>query len=166
MNTADDHETELALGPLDRLDDAVLHDLRAVLDIVDPVPPTLTDDVKFRLSVRALEAEVAEIVATSLEAIGARGTDYDRATSVTFTSDSLSVMVTIDERTTKTAGISGWTSDGGVEVELRERSRSRTTTSDAHGRFAFEDVERGLVHFVFRHDDAGVSPVITPAIEI
>lgn len=166
MNAFDDREDHLARGGIDAIDDAVLADLRAALEAIDPVPPTLTEEVKFRLTVAALEADVAEIVATSSELAGARGTSYDRATSVTFTSGALSAMVTIDEEGTRPASITGWTSEGGVEVELRERSRTRTTTSDSHGRFSFTDVQRGLVHFVFRHGSAGVAPVITPAIEI
>ncbi len=166
MNAPDDREDSLARGGIDAIDDAVLADLRAALEAIDPVPPTLTDDVKFRLTVAALEADVAEMVATSSELAGVRGTSYDRATSVTFTSGALSAMVTIDEQSAHAVSITGWTSEGGVEVELRERSRTRTTTSDAHGRFSFADVQRGLAHFVFRHGSAGVAPVITPAIEI
>jgi hypothetical protein len=166
MNAPENREDSLARGGLDAIDDAVLAQLRAALEAIDPVPSTLTDEVKFRLSVAALEADIAEIVATSSELAGVRGTSYDRATSVTFTSGALSAMVTIDEQASGAASITGWTSEGGVEVELRERSRTRTSISDAHGRFSFADVQRGLVHFVFRHGSAGVAPVITPAIEI
>ena len=166
MNTYDDHESRLAGSPMDAGDDAILAHLRGALDVIDPVPPHLAEEVKFRMTVAALEAEIAEIVTTSAETVGARGTSYDRATTVTFASDSLSAMVTIDEGSGQNVRISGWTSEGGVEVELRERSRSRTTTSDAQGRFSFDDVERGLVHFVFRQETGGVAPVITPALEI
>lgn len=167
MNQFDDFESALAEGRLDDEDTRVLATLRAALDAVDPPPRDLAESVKFRLTVAALEAEVADMVASSPELAGARGTTYHRAATVTFSSETLSAMVSIEPDDAGTSTISGWTSEGDVEVELRERSRTRTTTSDAHGRFRFSGVERGLTHFVFRAHGAGDSPpVITPAIEI
>jgi hypothetical protein len=167
MDAFGDLERTLAGEPIDEIDERVLGELRAVLDSVDPPPSNLADDVKFRLTVAALEADVAEMVATNPELAGARGTTYNRATTVTFYSDLLSVMVSIELGDAGPATISGWTSEGGVEVELRERSRTRSVISDEQGRFSFLDVERGLVHFVFRlQSDDTVAPVITPAIEI
>ena len=46
--------------------------------------------------------------------------------------------------------IVGWVTETGVEVELRERGRTRTTEVDPEGRFTFGGVERGLVNFVLR----------------
>ena len=113
------------------------------------MPADLVDRVKFAMSVAALEAEVAEIVSSAtLETV--RGTDYDRADTVTFASEGLSVMVTIEHGAATRADIVGWVSEGDVEVELRERGRTRTTVVDDEGRFTFPAVERGLVNFVLR----------------
>jgi hypothetical protein len=167
MNDFDNLETTWAEETLDDADAQVLDDLREALTVLDPPPRHLADEVRFRMTVAALEADIAEMVTHTPELAGSRGTTYERASSVTFSSGGMSAMVTIEAGESAPATITGWTSVGGVEVELRERSRTRTVSSDEQGRFSFLDVERGLVHFVFRlKSDDTVAPVITPAIEI
>jgi hypothetical protein len=96
-----------------------------------------------------------------------RSTQYDRAGTVTFSSDQLSAMISIEVVDGGTARVSGWVTSGPTHVELRERSRTQETTTDEEGRFTFTSVERGLVHLVMRRlDDPDGRPVITPAIEI
>ncbi len=166
MNATPDPEIVLAAGALDDVDAQLLEQVRHLHEVVDPVPADLVDRVKFAMSVAALEAELAEIVSSAtLETV--RGTDYDRADTVTFASEGLSVMVTIEHGRSTRADIAGWVSQGEVEVELRERGRTRTTMVDDEGRFAFTGVERGLVNFVLRRrDDTEAPPIITPAIEL
>jgi len=166
MNTAPDPETTLAAGPLDAVDTVVLQQVRHLHEVLDPPPTDLTDRIKFAMSVAALEAEVAEIVSSAtLETV--RGTEYDRADTVTFASDGLSVMVSIEHGETTKVDIVGWVSEPDVEVELRERGRTRTTDVDGEGRFSFAAVERGLVNFVLRRrGDTSAPPIITPAIEL
>jgi hypothetical protein len=166
MNAAPEPEVTLAAQPIDALDLHLLEALRHIHEDLDPVPGDLVDRIKFAMTVAALEAEVAEIVSSAtLETV--RGTVYDRANTVTFASEGLSVMVSIEHGATTKADIVGWVSEGDVEVELRERGRTRTTTVDAEGRFTFIGVERGLVNFVLRReDDAATPPIITPAIEL
>lgn len=161
-----DRESVLAAGPIDAEDTSALALLREAIGEYDPPPPGLVERITFAMTVRALEAEVAEIILGGVGA-GVRSTAYDRASTLTFGSDNLSIMVTLDDLGDGRTRVTGWTSLGGVEVELRERARTRTTTSDTHGRFTFKSVERGIVHFVFRRDpDDGFSPLITPGIEI
>ena len=157
----------LAAEPLDAQDELALATVRSIFAASDPVPPGLTERVKFAMTVASLEAEVAEITRTSAEAVGVRTTVYDRAATVTFSTDTLSAMVTIESVDGVRSRISGWVSDGPTAVELRERSRTQTTETDTEGRFTFVGVERGLVHLVLRRIDLPDSrPVITPAIEI
>lgn len=166
MNTSPDPETTLAAGALDAADAQLLERIRHLHDVLDPAPADLVDRVKFAMSVAALEAEVADIVSSAtLETV--RGTDYDRADTVTFASDGLSVMVSIEHGPSTRADIVGWVSEGDVEVELRERGRVRTTLVDEEGRFSFTAVERGLVNFVIRRrGNSEAAPIITPAIEL
>ncbi|GAA4410686.1 hypothetical protein GCM10023168_30630 [Fodinibacter luteus] len=166
MNASPDRETTLAAQPLDAVDLHLLDTLRHLHEDLDPVPGELADRVKFAMTVAALEAEVAQIVSSAtLETV--RGTDYDRADTVTFASDGLSVMVSIEHGATTRVDIVGWVSETGVEVELRERGRTRTAVVDEEGRFTFSGVERGLVNFVLRRGaDSGSPPIITPAIEL
>ena len=166
MNASPEPEITLAAGALDDVDAHLLGQVRHLHEALDPAPADLVDRIKFAMSVAALEAEVAEIVSSAtLETV--RGTDYDRADTVTFASDGLSVMVSIEHGPSTRADIVGWVSEADVEVELRERGRTRTALVDEEGRFSFTAVERGLVNFVLRrHGDSGAPPIITPAIEL
>lgn len=166
MSTDFDWEAA-ADGQLDDDDVRTLMALREIWQASDPVPAGLADRARFAMTVAALEAEVAEITTATPQESGVRSTVYDRATTVTFSSDSLSAMITIEAVEDGTARISGWVTSAPATVELRERSRTRETIADSAGRFTFTSVERGLVHLVMRsaHDPLA-RPVITPAIEI
>ena len=136
--TADREWDALADEPIDDQDLRTLSGLRAILQASDPVPSGLAERAKFAMSVAALEAEIAEITTTTAELAGVRSTDYDRAGTITFSSEQLSAMITI---------------------ELVDGNEA--------GRFTFTSVQRGLVHLVMRRlDDPQSRPVITPAIEI
>jgi hypothetical protein len=152
---------------LDDLDIRALATLRTVWEASDPVPVGLEDRVKFAMTVAALEADVAEIASGTVESAGVRATAYDRAATITFSSETLSAMITIEIVDGTSARLSGWVTTGPTQVELRERSRTQETTADDAGRFSFASVERGLAHLVMRRlDDPDSRPVITPAIEI
>ncbi|PKW26855.1 hypothetical protein [Phycicoccus duodecadis] len=165
MTPTPEHEFLLAAAPLDEVDDLVLAELRDLYAHHDPMPGDLLDRIKFSMSIASLEAEVAEIVSSASLAT-VRGTEYDRVETVTFASDGLSVMVSTEPSGAGRADVLGWSSEGLIEVELRERGRTRTTTADDEGRFTFIGVERGLVSFVLRRTDPEAPPVITPAIEL
>ena len=163
-----DHDLEaLAAEPIDEADLRALATLRSILQASDPVPGGLAERAKFAMSVAALEAEIAEITTTTAELAGVRSTDYDRAGTITFSSEQLSAMITIELVDGTDARLSGWVTTGPTHIELRERSRTQETTTDDAGRFTFTAVQRGLVHLVMRRlDDPESRPVITPAIEI
>ena len=156
---------DLARGPMDPEDIKILGALREMWNAVDPVPDGLADRIQFAMNVAALEAEVARIVEES-EALAYVRSTYERATSVTFETSSVSAMLDIDEVGPDTVEITGWVSVKPMEVELRERSRSRFTHTDANGRFEFTGITRGLVHLVLRANEPGSRAIITPAIEL
>jgi hypothetical protein len=166
MNPGTDPELALAAGALDALDDRLLDDLRHLHTTLDPVPADLADRVKFAMSVAALEAQVADLVSSAtLETV--RAAEYDRAHTVTFTADDLSVMVSIEGGSSTRVDVVGWVNEPEVEVELRERGRTRSTVVDEDGRFSFAAVERGLVSFVLRRQgQPSAPPIITPATEL
>lgn len=168
MTHRDDLE-RLATAELDATDGQILRDLRALWTAVDPPPPGLTERVQFAMTVAALEAEVARIVQEGADGLATPvRSDYEQVSTITFASESVSAMIDIEaDRTPGLRAVHGWVSESGIEVELRERHRCRRTLVDATGRFAFEQVEAGLVHFVFRPaDGTDDRPVITPAIEL
>ena len=170
MTIPDDIE-RLAADALDDTDEKILADLRRMWDGADPPPEGLAERIRFAMTVASLEAEVARIVQegaleSSARSVGARST-YERASTVTFTSGSLSAMIDLESADDGRVRVNGWVSETAVEVELRERQDTRTSPVDATGRFGFGAVERGLVHFVFRRtDDPTARPVITPTIEL
>lgn len=168
MTHHDDIEA-LAMGTLDETDDQILGELRGIWSTLDPPPDGLTERVQFAMTVAALEAEVARIVREGADesALAVRS-EYERISTVTFASESVSAMIDIEEEGTDGArSVHGWVSENAIEVELRERHRSRRSAVDAAGRFSFAQVEPGLVHFVFRHTaERDDRPVITPAIEL
>jgi len=156
-------------------DKAALETLRRMWQDRDPVPPDLADRIWFVLSMENLEAELMMLSASyDAEPAGARG--EERARNVTFTSDSLSVMVTISEDAPRVR-LDGWIGDGGgLTVALREMpnggsaTHELSTTADEDGRFAFFDLGHGLIQLVFQPTrGARLSlgqPVVTPAVQI
>lgn len=155
----------LAMMELDDVDEQILTDLRALWTATDPPPAELAERIQFAMTVATLEADVARIVEESVATAGVRST-YERVNTVTFTSESVSAMIDIEVADSR-VDVHGWVSESPIEVELRERHGSRTAMADATGRFVFENVDRGMVHFVFRQAGGGPArPVITPAIEL
>jgi len=161
---------ELALGLLDDLDERLLRELAAVYEAVDPVPDGLVERLQFGVTLDALEAEVARLQRLEAEPAGARSGDADAtsAQTVTFTSASLTTMITITPAGPDRGRVDGWIAPGGgVAVELRVVAGQLHTTADADGRFVFPDVPRGLAQFVLRPPDPQAHPaVITPSIEL
>lgn len=155
----------LASEPMDEQDLRILDTLRSMWESADPVPTGLTECIRFAMSVASLEAEVARIVEQSDALAGVRST-YERATSVTFETSSLSAMLDIDQIDADHVDLTGWVSITDVEVELRERHRSTFVQADSNGRFEFRGIERGLVHLVIRPSEPGSQTVITPALEL
>jgi hypothetical protein len=145
-----------------------LETLRLMWTERDPVPADLADRVSVALAMSDLDAELLELVEGMLSSAGARG--EERTRTVTFSSETLSVMVTID------AGpggvrLDGWIADGGgLRVELRTPMAGRDTLADEDGRFAFDAVPPGLVRLVVHPTDGATlvlaRPVTTPGLEI
>jgi hypothetical protein len=157
---------ELAAGEIDDVDLANLARVAALHDALDPVPGGLVDRIRFGITLDALHAELAELQRSG-DLAGVRGDATADAQTVTFTSASLSTMVTITATAADRVRIDGWIAPGGgVAVELRITDDVLSTTSDADGRFVFEDVPRGLAQFTLRAPLAGQPPVVTPSIEL
>ncbi|MEE8600623.1 carboxypeptidase regulatory-like domain-containing protein [Euzebya tangerina] len=156
---------------LDEIDDQILGEVRSLYQRVDPVPPELGDRLKFALTVQALHAEVAELTEVPLAAARASQPDLqgaELAQTITFTSGSLSVMISLADSTSDEVSVDGWVTRGGARIELQVANTVYETVADEHGRFVFEAVPHGPAHVVIwpnpeRSDDR---PVITPTIEL
>jgi hypothetical protein len=158
---------ELAAGQIDDEDLRTLHKMGALYETLDPVPSGLVERIQFGMTLDALHAEIAELVRSS-DLVGVRSGDATEVQTVTFTSTSLTTMVTITPTSGDRVRIDGWAAPGaGVSVELRTSEATLQTTADDDGRFVFEDVPRGLAQFVLRPPAGSAQPpVVTPSIEI
>ena len=148
--------------PMDDIDLAILDALHQTLALADPVPAGLVDDIEFRLSVAAMNAELAML---SDEPVGVRAPTAESADSVTFTSSTMTLMVVIG-RDDGQLRIDAWVSGGGITVELIQGTDRTAAVSDVNGRVSWFPVQPGLARFLISPITAGGRPVITPAIEL
>lgn len=155
-------------GPLDDTDLAVLAELRDMFQAADPMPPDLPERIRFSLALRDLEVEVARLVADEdQELIAARGPEQSR--TITFDSDSLTIMIRIDLNRDGTARVDGWLAPAqSREVEMKTTAATLSVASDGQGRFAFASVPRGTAQLIVRPAESGSSgsgrSVVTPAL--
>jgi hypothetical protein len=158
---------QLAAGEPDATDERALHRLAGIYDTLDPVPDGLVERIQFGITLDALHAEIAELQRSG-DLVGVRAEEMTEARTVTFTSTTLTTMVTITPLSAERARIDGWVAPGGgVTVEARTGEGIATAVADADGRFVFEDLARGMVQFTVRPPEGITNPpVLTPTIEI
>ena len=71
------------------------------------MPPDLPERIRFSLALRDLEFEVARLSAEEDQLmLAARGTEQSR--TITFDSDSLTIMIRVDSNQDGTARVDGW----------------------------------------------------------
>jgi hypothetical protein len=144
-------------------DDALLAAVAAVLDAADPVPPGLVDRVRFAIELDDVDAELSRLVEMS-SLVAARSEEFTRL--VTFQGDTLTIMVTLEQRADGTTRIDGWLTPAACRrIEVRCPAGPRSTESDDTGRFSLDAVPAGTVRLVV-HDPGGTHRVITPTIEL
>ena len=168
MNTSPDRETELAGQPLDNQDLAVLNALRALYDETDPMPDGLVERIQFEITLDALEAELATLMQLDLADAGARGTATEAVRTITFTSESLTTMVTLTPQPGGGVRVDGWAAPGaGIRVEVLLAGGPRETYADEDGRFVFDALPTGLAKFALHlQTENGSSTVMSPTIEL
>lgn len=143
----------------------VLPQIRDLWSRLDPVPARLTDDIKYAMTVRLLEAEVAELMQVPEMATRATGADLTR--SISFTGARLSLMVMATEQDEGMLRLDCWVTVGGAVVELHAADQVREETADEFGRLVFTDVPSGSMHFITWSDASREErPVITPNVEL
>lgn len=151
------------MAPLDDLDEAMLAGVRQYWEHYDPMPPALVEHIQFTIDLDAVDLEVSRLVGME-QLAAARADEHTRL--ITFQSDSLTVMITIDPRSDGSIRIDGWLTPGASHrVEVRNESSSLSTLSDDNGRFALDPVPSGIMQLVV-HLDGTSRKVITPSIAI
>lgn len=145
-------------------DDTELLDVvRQVLDGADPVPAGLVDRVRFAIELDDIDVELSRLVAMPVLA-AARSDEFARL--VTFQSDSLTIMVTLEQGADGTTRIDGWLTPAACRrIEVRCTTGPMSTESDDTGRFSLNAVPAGNVRLVV-HDATSPLRVITPTIQI
>jgi hypothetical protein len=153
--------------PLDEGDVALFRAIREMFLAVDPMPASLPERIRFSLALRELEFEVARLSAEEDERLLlARGAEQSR--TITFDSESLTIMIRIDLNGDGTARLDGWIAPPQRRVvDLRTGSDQITVDTDDRGRFVFSRVPRGSAQLVVRArpEQPGSGPsVVTPAL--
>ena len=167
---------QLAQGAVDDVDVAALAGVRRVLELVDPVPAGLVERSLLSMSLASLDAQLMDLLELddlhadagegALRHQGA-GASATTARTVTFTSASLSMMITLTTHD-GTVRVDGWVSPPREldVVLLRTGAPAQAVTADAGGRLAFAQVARGLVAFVLQEPGSDRALLTTPIIEI
>ena len=92
--------------PLDETDFGLLDGIRELFQATDPMPADLPERIRFSLALRDLEIEMARLAEEDQLAVAARGTEQSR--TITFDSDSLTIMIRIEANRDGTARVDGW----------------------------------------------------------
>ena len=159
--------------PLDDTDLAILDDLRQLFQAADPMPADLPERIRFALELPDLEYEVALLAAEEDQRLAAsRGAEQSR--TITFDSDSLTIMIRIDANSDGTSRVDGWLAPPERRrIELRIPGGALLAAADEHGRFVFGHVPHGTAQLIVRAGEEGGPEtgeagrtVITPALMI
>jgi hypothetical protein len=152
--------------PLDDADFGLLDEIRELFEAVDPMPSDLPERIRFSLALRDLEVEVARLAQEDQPAVAARGTEQSR--TITFDSDSLTIMIRIDANRDGTVRVDGWLAPPQRrEIEMKTTADPLTAASDEQGRFVFARVPRGTAQLIVHPAESmsrDARSVITPAL--
>lgn len=161
-------EAALAAEELDTSDLAVLNSIRAYYDESDPLPDGLVDRIQFEITLDALHAEVATLTRMDLVSQGVRSAATEAVRTITFTSESLTTMVTITPQPDGSVRVDGWAAPGaGLRVEVLLAAGPRETHADEDGRFVFEGLPTGLAKFALHvPKDKEYATVLSPTVEL
>lgn len=148
MSAMDSVDARSAGEPLDELDFAILQGVRGLWDALDPVPTSLVDQISFALDLESADFEVLRLTERMRFEV-ARGEEQSRL--ITFDSDSLTIMIKIDQNRNGTVRLDGWlTPPASHPIELRTTHGSLSTASDDGGRFALDGIRPGMAQLVVR----------------
>jgi hypothetical protein len=168
MNLPDKSTPDPATAPLDDVDAAILDWLRELCVAADPMPDDLVERIQFALTLEDLNVEVFRLCAQPDALAGAARGDEESRT-ITFDSETLTIMVSLSPVTAATLRLDGWLAPpAGHVVELRTAGGQLTTTADEHGRFVLAEVPHGLAQLVVHPVEGRTSgeprAVVTPSI--
>ena len=149
-------------------DRTLLAQLRRMWEAADPPPADLAARTVFRLVMEDLDSIDVELMSLQQELSVAGARAPETASTITFASESLTVMITISPSGVEQYRLDGWIApSAALRVELRTVTGARDGAADIDGRFSFTDVPSGLVQLVIHPTDGAAvrlaRPVVTPA---
>lgn len=161
----------LADQPLDATDTALLTEVAALYDVVDPVPADLVERVRFALALDEVFDEVAQITRVPVDAAAVRSglADAVCTDTLTFAAEHLSAMVTVTRSGAGRVRVDGWVSPVGERrVVVRMQGTALETSTDDSGRFVVDDLREGFAQLVFhpRDDEQAEGLVVTPLFKL
>ncbi len=153
---------------LDGLDAEILDGIRTLYTEVDPPPRHLVERVQFALELADADVEVFRLGLDHDLVTATRG---EQSRTVTFDSDSMSIMIRLSPAEHGRIRLDGWLAPPAArQVELRTRGSALSTDADDQGRFVFDEVPHGLVqlavNLVEENAPARRRVVVTPSIEV
>lgn len=143
----------------------LLAELSTVLELADPVPATLAARTRFALDLDDIDFEIATWQRDD-QLVGVRGAAAPN--TITFTVGDLTVMVSLAPAANGNR-FDGWLVPGGPHtIEVRVDGHEPSTTSaDDGGRFALQEVPKGITQIVVHmvgHTGQQARTVVTPTI--
>lgn len=150
--------------PLDDRDLLILGGLHDLFTAADAVPAGLVARVQFALELEDIDAEVSRLH-EAWEPVGAGTRGDEESRTVTFDSDSVTIMVTMSPVDGGAVRLDGWLAPPApYRVELRTAADRTAAVADAQGRFVFDAVPPGLAQIVVRGGEGRC--VVTPSIVV
>ena len=171
MSERSDRDTGNPTGRLDGLDVEILDGIRTLYTGVDPPPRHLVERVQFALELADADVEVFRLGLDHDLVTATRG---EQSRTVTFDSDSMSIMIRLSPGEHGRIRLDGWLAPPAArQVELRTSGAGDPvlrTDADDQGRFVFDEVPHGLVQLAVNLVEEGAPArrrlVVTPSIEV
>lgn len=156
------HIDALAGEHLDDLDAEILATVGRVQRLADPPPVGLTARVRFELSLRAMQAELAHIQSdTQLELVRSQVTP-EMFDTLSFSASRVSLMIAFAAEPLHhdAMRIDAWVTQPDTRVELWQDGHMTPCQADEDGRLSWSGVARKPTRFLI----PGTPPVVTPTI--
>jgi hypothetical protein len=159
-------------GPLPPEDAELLDRLRDAWAELDPPPPGLAERAIVAIGMDDLDLELMLLQESASDLAGARGVETAR--TLTFSGESVSVMVTVTPSRRHHFRLDGWVAPlGGGRIHVRHSGgRDVDGEVDRDGRFVLHDVPAGMVQLVYHPrrtrttDDVPLRPVAAPPVRL
>ncbi len=144
---------ELAQGPLDAADAAILGQIRDGYQATDPVPGDLVERIRFSLALDEMFQEVAAMTRVRVDEMATRGDPVQgtRTETLTFSAERLTAMVTVSRVGLDRLRLDGWVAPAeACRVRLRmPKVGDHEVVADEQGRFSFDRLPEGFGQLSF-----------------